>query len=1306
MLGLQETQSTRTPTTKTYRCVTCLARFHTLVSLMEHEESHVTDISSLPKVTSPTCSDCGSLFASTELLDKHCCMAVPTSVPQDTVKCENEETLLACSPTEEFQKDQQTETSAESMKEPKTEPVSEPVGIPSCENSPPCMENVPEQGLHKIHTQKESISTLDADPVNSLILHEHQNELQPTSLLCPSTPTKLQDQSFDNDSDVNFKNDHISLSDSDISPDQSHKSTNANNTLLKMLASAYMSCKRPAQTNLGQNKRALPPRKVSPRAPIQAPMAVTTLNRELSVNQLTQEASGHNTSHPDGMLTVKPSNTFSKKSLISMTKILCPVVALETHQKLIRDNIEGRHQCGLCRRIFQDKDSLIMHHALHRKERVKFCRRCQEFVLSVPSVPFNHDCFSSRGGTLKSFFTSLHSKKLFQCLQCNRTYTRRHRLKVHKCQAAGDPALKNYKVYTLNGASNAREPFLSKRQSTCHAYVGANTEKRKKINDFKVQSGLPKSFPPFLPNMSKTTSMQSMENVVMVEEETEEKTERSKLSKEGQWTVPLGYSEDVLTDEESCKSLDVCKEKPEDEVIIVEPGVKSETKSLTLNKDIRVHISDLGVRRFSCNRCQRSYARRFTLIQHLKICRTGRFTEPNKSTDVLEKMFPCPQCGSSFTRKDNMKMHLKRCQSVRQPYSMDRNKMKQNQAGHDNIFVLPPDSKNQSRQDGSNNGGPGGGNWGIMSLPAVLPRKVTCECGAAFTCPRLLFEHLQKHAQESYICSQCGDNLHSWADLEAHRKLHVQPSRQNIQDKGSPQQQSHVQPQIQQVPCFQSAEQNLKREPQSLWRSRLNHWPFAGPYVCHRCTKVFRLRKSLLRHLSRSCKGDTAVQNKHSCTRCSMAFQNPLALDAHIRLNNCRPAFKPLRCPVCVRWFSSLEGLKRHLMTHSQQEDPICQICDYKCSSHLVLEEHKKSVHGINRVSEFSTVQSATISQSSSSNAFCCQICQRTYPKLQSLKDHLRKVHRPKTFISVNVGNSESKPDIQLLQSQSRAVLPLSTETVQQSQSRAVLPLSTETVQQSQSRAVLPLSTETVQQSQSKAVRQLSTETVHQSQSKAVRQSSTETVQQSQSKAVRQLSTETVHQSQSKAVRQLSTETVQQCQSKAVRQFSTETVQRSQSKHLKCQICSCTFADIQSLINHKRTVHHILGGGLPPLKGTLQPSHASPFQCQVCSRSYPDISSLRNHRRRVHRIIGGLGFSAEIYKGLTHQIQERPFKCQICLRSYPHLASLKKHRRRVHRISGNALDPAKVDATHVKQSPTEFLPLTAPSEPVETVADI
>ncbi|XP_027009529.1 zinc finger protein 62 homolog [Tachysurus fulvidraco] len=1216
MLGLQETRPAGTSSTKSYSCVACSATFHGLASLLVHQASHASELSSPLGSTSPVCSHCGGLFASKELLDTHQCMLVPPPVNQDLHICECGERFHDICAIQEHKKTHEMKTSTEpdnvsSIKIEVMTDVCHSAPVLSAENS---MSNGTKESLH-VHPQtlsetegkKDCVSTSNVAPLQNLLSGGQQDGLLQTRVSSPMISKYARSDFFKNNDKLEEDED---LSSSDGEESQKQSTVTNKKTLLKMLASAYMSHRHPAQIQWGQNKRALPPRKVSPRAPAQSPESMSTSNPECSVNQLRQKVAKCVPSRDGCILSHK---IFSnKRSVISVTKALCPVVALETRQKLYRDNVEGRYQCGICRKVFQSKDSLIIHHALHRKERVKFCRRCQEFVISVISVPDSHICTGS-AGTANSFLTVMYRQKLFHCKLCNRSYTRRHRLKTHKCQWLSASARRDATARNIRWRPNAREQDFSIRDSTSHVNVAVNTEvnsikteesaespEKDKIqmntNSFKSETS-PKSFPPFLPNKSKFASVESKKNVNETlkreksinssssesEERVESNTEGSELLQRGQWTIPLDDAEiDVLTDEENCNNLEeALKENTDDEVIILEPSVNCGTTNSTPTiKDYQVHVSDGGIRRFSCNRCQKSYSRRFTLNQHLMICRSRKLMEPNTygnmSANILgmKKKFPCPHCGSSFTRKDNMNMHRKRCQSMRGTKTLEGNGMleKQNQAAQGNMFVLPPVSKSQVNQEGTSN--VGGRSWGIMSLPSVLPRKVTCECGASFTCPRLLFEHLQMHALESYICSHCGENLQSWADFEAHQQLHLQTSRPKTDDKGS-QQQSHIQPPFQQEPNMQTTVQNSK-ETQDQFKSRLNHRRITGPYVCHRCKKIFRLRKSLLRHLTRSCKGDTTTENKHCCSRCGMTFQNSLAQDIHMRGNTCTPAFKPLRCPVCVRWFSSLEGLKRHLLSHSQEESLTCQICGQKCSSHAALEEHKRSVHNINKGSESPTVQSAHVSQSSSSDAFRCQICQRSYPKLQSLKDHLRKVHRPKHLNPGSVGNFEFK------------------------------------------------------------------------------------------------------------------------------ELSRGIVQHSQSKQFQCHVCNRTYQDNQSLKNHRRRVHRILGGGLQPSRGNLQQSHSNPFQCQICSRTYPDIRSLRNHRRRVHRILGGLGL--EIYKGSTPQNQGSLFKCQICQRSYLDIEALNNHKRKEHCILRDVLESTDTDATHMEQSQSDVFHVPDPSGNFEAIA--
>ncbi|XP_036449503.1 zinc finger protein 850-like [Colossoma macropomum] len=1043
MLGLRETKSVGTPSSKTYSCVACSATFKGLSSLLVHQTSHASEISDHRVTTLPTCSHCGSLFASPELLQKHHCMVLPPPVTQDVYVCDHGEEFHELGAIQEHKKlheiqmkPQSDETSNKTSEGNETlelvetselaqKDCSQPVPdeVPSNENSP---SHCTDESLHQ-NTQtasEECLSTSDSPSVHNAVSQVHHDEgSEPSDLTSPLALTEAQGQSFGIELEK-LESENTCVSDSKETVNECQKSRNKK-PLLKMLT-LYMNSRQSTQKQSEQSKRTLPTRRVSPRAPVQAPAVMSASSSGYFINNVRQKVAKYGPNRvgfrqSGNLLNVKPVKKKKKRRIVSTTKTLYPVVAIEACQQLVRENIEGKHQCGLCRRVFQDMDSLIMHHALHKKERVKFCRRCRQYVLSVISVPHNHICASSNVGFSRHFTlltsnspTTQHSQKLFHCTMCNRSYTRRHSLNKHNCQwiaflkSSAFGAQKNDMVSNFEQGSNAEKQLMSVQQdSSCQVNVGVNTEGLKlvKTEELNTDSSLEGKYQTGL--LAKRFSRNAVPTTAQDKMSRGSNAETGESLGGSQCTVPLDDAEiDVMdVDEEKHDDLMEAPKDSSDEVVVLEPTIKCPTSSTLSSKDFQVQISASGVKRFLCNSCQKSYSRRFTLKRHLEICGArnlmGQHSFGQANIIVLKKKFPCPNCGVSFTRKDSMNMHRKRCQSVRGASTLEVNKLseKKNQASQENTFVLPPVSKNQVRQESSNNNS-GSGNWGIMSLPSVLPRKVTCECGAAFTCPRFLFEHLQMHAMESYICSHCGENLQSWADFQAHQKFHAQTSGQKNEQKVSQPQQ----PQLQQVPRFQSSAQNQKNRSQDLLKSHLNH-----RHMCHRCTKVFRARKSLLRHLRLSCRGDIAGQNKHSCSRCGMTFQSPLAHKVHIQGNTCTPSFKPVRCPVCVRWFSCMDGLKRHLVSHSQQKVLTCQICEHKCSSYEDLEEHKRRVHGTKEAAESPTIQSAHVSQSNPSNAFQCQMCQRSYSKLQSLKDHLRKVHRPQGLNPGSVGVLEPK---------------------------------------------------------------------------------------------------------------------------------------------------------------------------------------------------------------------------------------------------------------------------------------------------------
>ncbi|KAM9852309.1 uncharacterized protein ACBR49_005400 [Aulostomus maculatus] len=439
----------------------------------------------------------------------------------------------------------------------------------------------------------------------------------------------------------------------------------------------------------------------------------------------------------------------------------------------------------------------------------------------------------------------------------------------------------------------------------------------------------------FTPFIAKSSMMNaSMSGMLQQQEDGEN-------DREGQWTIPLDDEMELLSSAGN------------------DGDVK---KSIEFGRtNLRYFVRD-GVKRYPCNRCQKTYSRASTLCRHLRLCgfrprgpaglaQSGSHGAIPLNSNNVRPMFPCSVCGKTFNRKDNMMVHRKKCQLH---HSVNREIAQKNISGN------ATDSQPQDDD---------GANWGIMSLPSVLPRRVTCECGVGFTSPRLLLEHLQKHAQESYTCPTCGETVSSWADYEVHLQIHMHPHHQllkglqpqrsqplllRFQQQPSQQQQPQAQPQPQPQPP-PSPSQPVQPPPQK----QLSLGQFTNPgkrqqrIVCTRCGNTFATRCSLRRHLSwNRCKGGrvtnppTNPPKTYRCSHCNSDFPNTISLAFHQRSGACKPAIKPVRCPVCLRWFGTVESLQKHLLTHKQSE------------------------------------------------SYRCDVCQGTYPNLKSLKNHRRRVHR------------------------------------------------------------------------------------------------------------------------------------------------------------------------------------------------------------------------------------------------------------------------------------------------------------------------
>lgn len=973
MLGFQGSASQ----SKVYRCVACSATFSGLASLLVHQATHASSASKVSDPLQPNASPRETPFASMDASSVH--PSAPTQLPD----CLSP-SFYICDCGEEFQdfslmlEHKRSHTSQLQLLQPLDNErilCETDKAFPTQHASFSTTETQPGSGLSGPSTSRPSAAELPK-------LTDHKtDESQEDGITMVTSPQGQSTPSLDG-AEKQLENmsataEHISKTEEDMHLQDKTNSVLCSESsergarkqdLMKILATAYMKHLSVAETLNQKSDKVTPkqehvPVDITPVAETE-PSPVSDLP-DAQVRQLLAIPSVK-TKAPSIVRVLES----SKKKLVSLTKTFSPVVVLETRQKL-RDpttkGTYGRYQCGRCRRVFDNLDKLTEHHFLHKKERIKCCRHCKQLIIGRLPLPNNHVCPNATrklpyvswplkrktpfGQKLAPFHTLTNTRKVFFCPLCKHSYARRWNLKTHKCQGPKPaiPSIQDMLMSRTNIKAKTDAELKSGSENSKNVAVGPEVTGRIKIEATSQnieesavsQMAWIQPANSFLPYFQRPSTVEkqdaSLSGVSLAPEENSRNWESDEFedeedSNEGQWTVPL------------------------DDEMEVGDGIEINKSDTGMSPfALRYFVRD-GVKRYPCTRCQKTYCRPSTLRRHLRLCgfQPRGFGTPTSSSSQedsvpkIKPMFPCMKCGKTFNRKDNMMTHSKKCQM--QPALADVERVIVQQGPSAGTIDC------QTQRDD-------GGNWGIMSLPSVLPRRVTCECGVGFTSPRLLLEHLQKHAQESYTCPTCGETVNSWADYEVHLQIHMHPHHQLLTGLQPPRSQPLLlrfqqQQQQQNQHLQQPPPQSIHQPPQNQGKEERLQNPKKKQQriVCIRCSNTFATRCSLRRHISwNRCKGPRAIHpsanppKTYRCSNCNTDFPNTISLLFHQRSGSCKPTIKPVRCPVCLRWFGTVDGLQKHLLTHKQSEN---------------------------------------------SQSFSCDVCQGTYPNLKSLKNHRRRIHR------------------------------------------------------------------------------------------------------------------------------------------------------------------------------------------------------------------------------------------------------------------------------------------------------------------------
>ncbi|CAH0599035.1 unnamed protein product [Chrysodeixis includens] len=152
-------------------------------------------------------------------------------------------------------------------------------------------------------------------------------------------------------------------------------------------------------------------------------------------------------------------------------------------------------------------------------------------------------------------------------------------------------------------------------------------------------------------------------------------------------------------------------------------------------------------------------------------------------------------------------------------------------------------------------------------------------------------------------------------------------------------------------------------------------------FECEHCGKGFKRPQYLKRHVEQHHTKPLRLE----CAVCLRVFHERGWYRTHIRSHNeeirAMTVKVPATCSICSREFKTKEGLKRHLLTHDN-EDVACELCGEKCKNRNTLAQHYLKVH--NEKYEGAPEQT-------------CPQCMRVCATRVILKRHMKRMHSDRT---------------------------------------------------------------------------------------------------------------------------------------------------------------------------------------------------------------------------------------------------------------------------------------------------------------------
>ncbi|KAK2712582.1 hypothetical protein QYM36_011312, partial [Artemia franciscana] len=289
--------------------------------------------------------------------------------------------------------------------------------------------------------------------------------------------------------------------------------------------------------------------------------------------------------------------------------------------------------------------------------------------------------------------------------------------------------------------------------------------------------------------------------------------------------------------------------------------------------------------KFECDKCNKSYPHRKSLLRHKRRHSKGkqnlcylcglRLYSPeslNRHMQIHtgEKSFLCDRCGIQFRLRgslnDHMKMHLR----------------KESRQTPEKLFECQICNKTLATRR----------SYTSHVKRHTQPKTHGCTfCQKSFYTQSMLIEHMRTHTGEKPLeCQTCGKSFAQFAGLYSHMKCHSveRPHRCEL--------------------C------NITFKNRKTRDDHLNTHTGARPYKCKQCDKGFGTNEALRRH-KKSHIGKRFREKKYSCSICSEVFADSAYRDLHVALH-ANP--NPFNCEFCSKSFN----YKKNMVEHVQRLHP------------------------------------------------------------------------------------------------------------------------------------------------------------------------------------------------------------------------------------------------------------------------------------------------------------------------------------------------------------------------------------------------